>query len=79
MILLILDWGGLIAWVERVKGALLEHRLYALFDFAAHVALDVRRRAQVLDHVRIEDADVDVVDAEKLWVADQDVLKARWE
>ena len=79
MILFILDWGGLISWVERVKGALLEHRLDALLDFAAHAALDVCGRAQVLDHVCVDNADVDVVDAEKLRVADQDVLEARWE
>ena len=79
MVLFILDGCGLIAWIQGVESALLEHRLDALLNLAAHGTLDVRRRAQVLDHVRVENANVDVVDTEKLRIADQDVVKARRE
>ena len=35
--------------------------------------------AQILDYVSVEDADIDVVDSEHLWISKQYWLEALWE
>lgn len=35
--------------------------------------------AQILDYVSVEDADIDVVDTEHLWISKQYWLEALWE
>ena len=74
-----LDWCLRVTRVQRVESALLKQGLDALLNFAAWYGLIEAGDAKIFNYVGVDDANVDVVDAEQLRVPQQDGLEVGWE